>query len=131
MGSDTDKAFKDFGSDTDKAFKEFGSDTDKAFREFGSDTDKAFREFGSDTDKAFAKAGDEIVDAYKPIGDKKTWDNLGDEILNGLGIEPSSGKPVESAAVAEDSSFAVEKEKIKIEKELGATMQGSMLASQP
>ena len=58
------------------------------------------------------------------MGEKEAWDNLGDDILNDLGIEPSSGKPIESAAVAEDSSHAVEKEKIKIEKELGAAMQG-------
>ncbi|UYM17790.1 hypothetical protein [Endozoicomonas euniceicola] len=131
LGRDIEKAFEpmgkkeaweNLGDDVKQDFEKLGKDIEKAFEPIGEK--EAWENLGDDVKQDFEELGTDIEKAFEPMGKKEAWDNLGDDILNDLGIEPSSGKPVESATVAEDSSLAVEKEKIKIEKELGAAMQG-------
>ncbi|MCW7554817.1 hypothetical protein NX722_19770 [Endozoicomonas gorgoniicola] len=120
LGKDTEQAFSKAGNEVADAFEPIGNK--QAWDNLGDDLNRDLGKLGRDTEQAFSKAGNEIADAYKPIGQKETWDNTGDEILTDLGIEPSSGKTIESASVEtkEEGSFAVEQEKAKIEKELSA-----------
>ena len=123
VGKDTGQAFTEAGNKIADAYKPIGDK--EAWGSFGNELKQGFDKVGKDTGQAFAEAGNKIADAYKPIGDKKAWENSGDEILRDLGIDPSSGKSVESVAnFADGLSVAVKNEEIKIEQELSAAMQG-------
>ncbi|MET4692840.1 hypothetical protein [Endozoicomonas lisbonensis] len=113
------EAWENLGDELKQDAKAMGKDIEQAFTKAGEDLKQDAKAMGKDIDQAFSKAGDDIAATVKPIGDKKTWDDSGDKILAGLGIEPTSGNKV-----PDESSFAVEQEKMKMEKELAVAMQG-------
>ena len=164
FGKDTETTFKEFGKDTETAFETFveyareglkssGQDTKEVFetfardakeglKNFGNDTRKAFEQVSNDTKEGFKHFSDTVVDSgkkvsqtFEPLGHKENWNRAGDAILKSIGIEPSSGKPLEgepnipSGSLGPTESYSLESEgsmqKVPAsDVEVSAAMQG-------